>query len=200
MVDFFVRDLTDGIGGTDIRAGFLKCAVDHHGMASGVEKVLRAVCKAHVRTGAPITVHTSAFNQIGREVRDILVAEGVELTRVVMGHVGDSDDLDYLMELADAGCLLGMDRFGVDVIQPMDKRVETVAALCERGYAERMVLSQDANCHSDWFPKEFHSLTPRWTFTHIHDDVIPALLASGVTDTQIATMLVDNPRRYFAGS
>ena len=93
-----------------------------------------------------------------------------------------------------------MDRFGVDVIAPMDTRVETVAALCERGYAERMVLSHDANCHSDWFPEEFHSLTPRWHFTHIHDDVIPALLARGVTDAQIDAMLVGNPRRYFAGS
>ena len=49
-------------------------------------------------------------------------------------------------------------------------------------------------------PEEFHSLTPRWHFTHIHDDVIPALLARGVTDAQIETMLVGNPRRYFAGT
>jgi phosphotriesterase-related protein len=162
--------------------------------------VLRAVAKAHVLTGAPITVHTTVSNHAGRLVRDVLTEEGADLTRVVMGHVGDSTELDYLMELADAGCYLGMDRFGVDVVQGFDERVATVAELCARGYADRMVLSHDANCHSDWFPAEFHSFTPRWHFTHIHDDVLPALRTRGVAEEHITAMLVDNPRRYFAGA
>ena len=61
-----------------------------------------------------------------------------------------------------------------------------------------MVLAHDANCHSDWFPPEFHEYTPNWHFSHITDDVLPALREQGVTEQQITTMLVDNPRRYFA--
>ena len=62
-----------------------------------------------------------------------------------------------------------------------------------------MVLAHDASCYIDWFdgPK-LAEVLPRWHFTHIHDDVLPELRARGVTDAQIATMLIENPRRYFA--
>jgi phosphotriesterase-related protein len=73
-----------------------------------------------------------------------------------------------------------------------------VVDLCDRGYAEKMVLSHDAACFIDWFPAAAKAAAlPRWHFTHIHDAVLPALRERGVTDAQIATMLVENPRRYF---
>jgi phosphotriesterase-related protein len=197
--DHCVRDITEGIGGTDIRAGFLKCAVDYDGFVGDVERVLRAVARAHVVTGVPITVHTNVHKQVGRDVQRVLREEGVDLSRVVIGHSGDSDDLDYLMELADAGSYLGMDRFGIEMLLPMERRVDTVVALCERGYVDRLVLSHDAACHTDWFPHELVDAAGRWNFRHLHDEVLPALRARGVTDAQITTMLVDNPRRYFSG-
>jgi phosphotriesterase-related protein len=62
-----------------------------------------------------------------------------------------------------------------------------------------MVLSHDAACFIDWFPAGAREAAlPNWHFTHIHDDVLPALRERGVTETQLATMLVDNPRRYFS--
>ncbi len=200
MTAMFVSDITEGIGGTPIKAAFLKCAIDDQGMTPGVERVLRAVCRAHKETGAPVTVHTHPHSGTGREVVRVLREEGADLTRVVLGHSGDSTDLDYLTELADAGCLLGMDRFGLDLITPFDDRVGTVAALCERGYADRMVLSHDASCYIDWFPPEAVTMfAPSWHFEHLFDDVLPALTERGVSQEQIDTMLVDNPRRYFAG-
>ena len=144
MVELFVSDITDGIAGTDVRAGFLKCAIDAPGMTPGVERVMRAVARAHRITGAPITLHTDVHNHGGLLAQALLVEEGVELSRVVVGHSGDSTDLDYLKRLADAGSYLGMDRFGIDLLLAFDQRVDTVAALCAAGYAERMVLSQDA--------------------------------------------------------
>ena len=116
-----------------------------------------------------------------------------------MGHSGDSTDDGYLTRLADAGCLLGMDRFGLDVLLDFEQRVDTVARLVERGYAEHLVLSHDASCHIDWFPPgEVAAAAPNWHYQHITDDVLPALRERGVTGAQIRTMLVDNPRRYFA--
>ena len=200
MARLFIGDLTEGIAGTGVKAAFLKCAVDEQGLTPGVERVLRAVCQAHAETGAPVTVHTHPHSGSGREVLRVLREEKADLAKVVLGHSGDSSDLDYLSELANAGCLLGMDRFGLDLITPMDERVGTVAAMCERGYADRMVLSHDASCYIDWFPPDaVPRFAPRWHFEHLFDDVLPALRERGVTDEQIETMLVTNPRRYFAG-
>jgi phosphotriesterase-related protein len=200
MTTFFVRDIETGIADTGVKAAFLKCAVDEPGLTPGVERVLRAVCRAHAETGAPITVHTHPGSGTGREVVRVLREEGVDLTKVVLGHSGDSTDLDYLTELADAGCLLGMDRFGLDLITSFEDRVGTVAAMCDRGYAESIVLSHDAACYIDWFPPAVvPRFAPSWNFLHLFDDVLPALRARGVTDAQIDTMLVANPRRYFGG-
>ncbi len=200
MVALFVSDIRDGVSGTSVKAAFLKCAIDDQGLTPGVERVLRAVGRAHVETGAPVTVHTHPHSGTGRDAVRVLGEEGVDLTKVVLGHSGDSTDLDYLSELADTGCLLGMDRFGLDIITPFEDRVATVAAMCERGHAGSMVLSHDASCYIDWFPPEVVPLfAPAWHYEHLFDDVLPALQSRGVTERQIETMLVDNPRRYFGG-
>ncbi|MGH9061807.1 MAG: phosphotriesterase family protein, partial [Acidimicrobiales bacterium] len=198
MVELFVGDITEGIAGTPVKAAFLKCAIDAPGLTPGVERVMRAVARAHRRTGAPITVHTSVHNRGGDQARQVLSDEGVDLARVVMGHSGDSTDLDYLKGLADAGCLLGMDRFGLDLLVPFEDRVATVVSLCREGYASSMVLSQDASCYIDWFPAGTPAkMAPNWHYEHVSRDVIPELRRRGVTEEQVTAMMVDNPRRYF---
>ena len=107
MVELFVGDITEGIAGSSVKAAFLKCAIDEPGLTPGVERVMRAVALAHVATGAPITVHTSVHNQGGTTTQRVLAEEGVDLTRVVIGHCGDSADIGYLTGLADRGSLLG---------------------------------------------------------------------------------------------
>lgn len=197
MVDMFVRDITKGIPGTDgVRAGVLKCAIDHEGMVKDVERVLRAVAAAHRQTGAPITVHTHPESKRGLEVHRVFSEEGVDPTRVVLGHSGDSTDADHLSELADLGYLLGMDRFGVDLV-PFEARVGIVAEMARRGYADRMVLAHDAACYFDWLDPKAAFATPNWHYLHIENDVLPALRKEGVTDEQIDQMLIANPRRYF---
>ena len=198
MIEMFVRDLTLGIAETGVRAAMLKCATDAPGVTPGVERVLRAVAQAHRETGAPISTHTHARRKRGLEQQRIFIEEGVDLTRVVIGHSGDTDDLDYLEELIANGSYLGMDRFGIDTFLPFEQRVETVARLCERGHAHRMVLSQDAACFNHWLPENLVPvMLPNWHYLHIHRDVLPALKARGVSDEQIKQMLVENPRRIF---
>jgi phosphotriesterase-related protein len=198
MTKLFVGDITDGIAGTGVRAGLLKCAIDAPGLTPGVERVLRAVCAANVETGTPITVHTHPETKSGREVARVVAEEGVKPSRVVLGHSGDSDDIGYLSELAEAGFLLGMDRFGLNAQFSFERRVGVVVEMCRRGYAEKMVLSHDASCYIDWMDKAIlPTFLPSWHYRHIHEDVLPALRTAGITDEQIKTMLVDNPRRYF---
>jgi phosphotriesterase-related protein len=197
MVDMFVRDIEVGIADTGIKAGILKCATDEPGVTPGVDRVLRAVAKAHRRTGVPISTHTHAATRRGLEQQRIFTEEGVDLSRVVIGHSGDTTDVDYLEELIGNGSYIGMDRFGVDVYLPFEDRVNTVARMCERGHADKMVLSHDAACFMDWVPEELLPALPNWHYLHIHNDVIPALKERGVTDEQLTTMLVDNPRKIF---
>jgi phosphotriesterase-related protein len=166
-----------------------------------VERIARAIARTHVETGAPITVHTSGPHQTGRIAVRIFREEGVDLSKVVIGHAGDSNDLDYLAELADTGVLLGMDRFGLDLFNPTAERIKTIVALASRGYAASMVLAHDANCFIDYFGAAHDAAraaaAPNWHYEHITDDVLPALLASGVTRGQIEEMMVENPVRYF---
>lgn len=202
MVEFFVRDITDGIADTGVRAGILKCATGERGLTPDVERILRAVARAHRATGVPITTHTDAARRNGLDQQRIFAEEGVDLARVVIGHSGDTDDLDYLRRLMDAGSTIGMDRFGIDTLLPLERRVATVAALCGEGYADRMVLSHDAACWLDWFDpdrsEQLRTVLPNWHYRHIHEAVLPALDKLGVTPDQLRTMLVDDPKRLLA--
>ncbi|WP_020672869.1 phosphotriesterase family protein [Amycolatopsis nigrescens] len=200
MVELFVRDITDGVQGTGVKAALLKCAIDEHGLTAGVERVLRAVAKAHLETGTPIMVHTHPGSRTGLDVRRVLGEEGVDPAAVQLAHSGDSADADHLAELADDGYLLGMDRFGIEVVQPFEQRVAIVAELCRRGYAESMVLSQDASCYIDWVQPELLAAMPDWHYLHVLRDVVPALRERGVEERDLTAMLAGNPRRWFARS
>lgn len=198
MTEMFVRDITRGIADTGIKAAILKCATDEPGLTPGVERVLRAVAQAHRQTGVPISTHTHAATHRGLDQQRVFAEEGVDLSRVVIGHCGDTTDLAYLEELMAAGSYLGMDRFGVDAYLSFEDRVATVATLCARGHAGQLVLSHDASCYFDALPEATLPVAmPNWHYLHIHNDVLPALRRQGVTEEQITTMLVDNPRRIF---
>jgi phosphotriesterase-related protein len=202
MVDFFVRDITVGIADTGVRAGILKCATAERGLTPDVERILRATARAHRATGVPITTHSVAARRNGLEQQRVFAEEGVDLAHVIIGHSGDTEDLDYLRRLMDAGSTIGMDRFGIDTLLPLEQRVATVATLCREGYADRMVLSHDAACWLDWFDPDrgepLRKALPNWHYRHIHEAVLPALEQLDVGTDVIRTMLVDNPRRLLS--
>jgi len=199
LPDMFVRDIVEGVARTDVKAGVLKCAIDAPGLKPGVERVMRAVGQANVRTGAPITVHTSAHHRSGLVAQRVLKEEGVDLRDVIIGHCGDTDDADYLMEVADQGSIIAMDRFGMNHTFPLEKRVGIVAEMARRGYADRMVLSHDCFCFSDFFPtaEDHAKMFPELTYSYVPRTAVPALLEAGVPQDQIDQMQIANPRRHF---
>jgi phosphotriesterase-related protein len=198
MADMFAADIVEGIAGTGVKAGMLKCAIDAGGMTPGVERVMRAVAAAHHRTGAPVTVHTHPGTGTGLEVKRVLCdSGGVEPRRVLLAHSGDTTDCDHLAGLADAGFTLGMDRFGLNAETTFEARADTLVEMCRRGYAGSMVLSQDASCYIDWIDPAVQPFLAQWHYLHIGDEVLPYARDRGVTDGEITTMLVDNPRRFF---
>ena len=199
----FVRDIVEGIQGTLVKAGIVKLACNHPTVEGPFEITFRAGARAHRETGVPISTHTDSLRRSGLDQQRIFAEEGVDLTRVVIGHSGDTQDFDYLERLLDRGSYLGMDRFGLDQVagQPLlttPQRVNVIAELCRRGYADRMVLSHDASAFADPRDPAYTELTwPNWRFTHIPREVLPALLEAGVTQAQIDQMARHNPRAIF---
>lgn len=198
LASWLIRDIEEGIEGTPIRAGVIKCATDRLGVTPLNEKLLQVAAHAHRRTGVPISTHSSVENRSGLAQQDVFERAGVDLSRVVIGHCGDTEDVAYLEAILRRGSTIGMDRFGIDIILPTKQRVDTIAELCRRGWARQLVLSHDAACHIDWFPRDMIERTvPHWNYRHIPDDVIPALRERGVSEEDLRSMTVDTPRRYF---
>jgi phosphotriesterase-related protein len=204
MADLFVHDIEQGIQGTSIKAAFLKCAADEPGVTPNVEKVHRAVARASVRTGAPIMAHSRPASETGPAQVEIFLDEGVDPSKVQIAHTGDTDDLDYIEGLLDKGVYIGMDRYGLEIFLPIEQRNATVTALLERGYADRMFLSQDFCATLDWYPPEVgkqlmeSGAAKDWSMTLVHDQVIPTLREAGMTDEQLETMMVENPKSWLA--
>jgi len=202
LPDMFVRDIEVGIHRTEVKAAILKCAIDMAGLTPGVERVMRAVGQAHVRTGAPITVHTASWQKTGLIAQRVFKEEGVDLRDVIIGHCGDTTDIDYLVQLADEGSILAMDRFGMNMMLPLDQRVATIVEMIARGYVDQLALSHDCFCFSDFFPTEEDRARhlPEHDYCYVSTKVLPALLEAGVTQAQIDTMQIANPRRHFEGA
>ena len=198
VAELFIRDIIRGIGTSGVKAAIIKCATDTEGVTPVIENILRASALAQKATGVPISTHTWAAGRVGETQQAIFAQEGVDLSRVIIGHSGDSDDLKYLCGLMERGSTIGMDRFGLENYLPTAKRVEVLARLCAEGYAGKMVLSHDANCWSDMLSEENKRRTrPQWHYNHISDDILPALRKAGVSEDQIDQMLVRNPRAIF---
>jgi phosphotriesterase-related protein len=206
IADLFVHDIEQGIQGTDIRAAFLKCAADEPGVNERVEKIHRACARAALRTGAPIMAHSRPASHTGPRQVEIFLEEGVAPEKIQIAHTGDTDDLDYIQGLLDKGVWIGMDRYGIDLFLPTPRRNATVLELLGRGYVERMFLSQDFDIPIanglDWYPPEVieqlqaAGAATDWSMTFLFESVIPTLKDGGMTDEQLTTMMVENPKRW----
>ncbi len=197
IVPLYVHDVEEGIAGSGIRAGVIKVATDAAVTEANAVQ-LRAAARAHRQTGVPIITHSSAVDQTGRDQQDLFEAEGVDLTRVLIGHVGDTTDLDYLTSLMERGSMIGLDRFGLARVS-LEDRIATVAELCKRGFASQLALSHDASTYLDVSPRETRQgpVAEDWNFLTVSRKVLPALTALGVGEEQQRTMMVENPRRFF---
>ena len=201
LLELFLRDIEEGIAGTDVRAGMLKVVTGEQGLTSDVRRVMEAAATAQRRTGVPITTHTHAPSRSGRDQLRFFLERDVRPDRLVIGHCGDSQDLDYLRELMDAGATIGMDRFGMEHVLPDDARLSTVLTLLRDGYADRMVLSQDAAYFSRVTPPSWRAAhAPHWTMENLSRRILPQLAEQGATDDQIHQLMVLNPARVLSPS
>jgi phosphotriesterase-related protein len=199
LAGIFVREIREGIDDTGVKAAFLKCAVERHGIIGDVPRILGAIAAASIETGAPIMVHTNAAERTGLLALDALTKHGVDPTQIVIAHAGDSNDLGYLREIADTGAVLGFDRFNIPHFNPDANRIETLSALVAEGYADRVHLGHDAACFYDFMIENPPFADEKPDYLHISKKMLPAFLEAGIQQEQIDQMLVANAARYFGG-
>jgi len=197
-----VRDVTvgvhDGIDQTDIRAGVIgEIGINGDPLISNELKSMRAAAIASRLTGATILIHLGGVGAEKHKVLDIAAEEGVQLSHVILGHCdGIAGDIPFLLELVQRGIYIAFDNLGREpaVAAPSSTAVaaEAVPRLIEEGFEDRILLSHDI-C---W--KTSLKAYAGFGYTFIQDQFLPRLRDLGVTETQIHTLMVSNPKQAFA--
>ena len=200
ICELFMKEITEGIGTTKVKAGVIKVATGQGRISAYEEMVLRAAARAQKETGVPIITHTEA-GTMGPEQADLLISEGVTPGRIMVGHMCGSADLKYHISVLEKGVYIAFDRLGLEVIHSDAVRKACIIGLISIGYADRIMLSHDSVVRMlGRSVEEAKSLLlPNWVPTHIFKNIIPALRDSGVPAEKIRLMMVDNPRSLFAG-
>ncbi len=204
FADLFVREIEEGIAGTGIKAGILKSAADFGGVTSNGEIMLRAVARAHCRTGVPIMLHSYAPEQVARRQLAILKDEGVDLKRVAVDHVNDTRDMEYLNWLLEQGCYLGMDRYpGLNL--SAHARTETLKWLIDEGWTDRLLPSHDCSLANPltFYPPEVQESIAKgnpYGYLYIKKVVFTQLHEMGVNEAVLKALCVNGPRRFFEGT
>ena len=203
--ELFTKESTEGIENTGIKAGVIKLATGLGTITPYEKMVFTAAARVQKETGVPIITHTEA-GTMGPEQADLLISEGADPKHIVIGHAGGSADMKYHTSILDRGVYLAFDRIGLDSPMyhagPDTLRVACILGLISMGYGSRIVFSHDYVMQ--WAGKNPCPLWPEesiknWYPTHIFKDIIPTLRKAGVTDDQINTIMVTNPRRVFGG-
>jgi phosphotriesterase-related protein len=207
LTEWFTSDVETGLDGTEVRAGLIKVASETE-LTPMEERVLEAAARTHAATGVPILTHSLARVRMGEQQATVLERFGVDRSRVVIGHTDDATDLDYPLSLLDRGYLLGFDRLPNGRLpeygtQTVEARMDMLAALAERGYAERIVLSHEdpiwAGVLSDDDQRRLLESNPD-VISFIARTVLPGLRERGVSADAIEAMTVRAPRRWLAGA
>lgn len=197
LLDLLMQDFIEGIGGTGIRPGLVKFACEQTPPGPAAGRMAAVVAEVHRRTHVPVVVHSDPFGGNGLALVRMLDREGVAPSSVVVAHAGDSPDLNYLRALADTGCMLGYDRYGMTPFAPDEQRNATLSSLIRAGHLAQLIISQDHPVHIDYLTQEQRErLYPEWSYIHLFEKVIPLLLKEeGVDEETVRILLEDNPRR-----
>ena len=191
LADELVREITDGVGDSGVRPGILgEIGTDKPWVTPAEERVHRAVARASRRTGAAITTH-AVLSDVGLAQLRIFEEEGADPGRVVIGHTDSYPVLEHALAIIERGANVEFDFIGMPWPTERHAEARTVELTCDllaRGHADRILLSQDV-CHDNQLKANEGN-----GYTYLTDAFLPRLRAAGVSDTEIETMTVANPR------
>jgi len=195
LTELWTKELTKGIEGTSIRAGFIKLAMSDDGPTPLEIRNLKAAVKASQNTGAVIASHTVG-GRVARKEMDILEEAGLDLRRFIWVHAQTEPDISILIDAARRGAYVELDSVGAPY-QSQPELLETTLKLIEAGFTSQLLLSHDAGWYNparvDGLPDEGYR-----GYTALVKDFIPALLQRGITQEQIRLITVTNPASAFA--
>ncbi len=193
LADELVREVADGVGDSGIRPGIIgEIGTDKPWLTALEERVHRAAARAARRTGRAITTH-AILSPVGVAQLTVFEEEGLDPARVVIGHSDSYPVLDHYLEIIRRGASLEFDFLGM-AFSPMERLgqprlIELLLELLGRGHADRVLLSQDV-CHDS----QLAHYEGRG-FTYLTETFLPRLRSAGVSEAEIETMTVANPRR-----
>jgi phosphotriesterase-related protein len=199
----YIREITQGVEQTGIKAGIIKVANDKGGVTPEGEIILRAAARAHKATGVPISTHTYAPERVGEQQIHIFEDEGVDLNGVYIGHCDDTTDTKYLTGLLRRGAWVGLDRYpGGDIRGSLDwqARTKTVKKLIDAGYGHRIMLGHDRAVNMTIISRKDMDARRKHNpdgYLFITRKVVPRLKELGVSQETIDDIMILNPRHYF---
>ena len=211
IAELYIREITHGIGNTGIRAGAIKVATGAPAITELEMKFLNAACVAQCATGVPIITHTQD-GFAGPDQQKAFAAGGVKPHFCLIGHCCGNPDPAYHRLVADGGSYIGFDRIGLERYQPDTLRADNLVKLVRGGHRAQIMMSQDRHC--GWLGKFARQIPPdeqaridtlnaegKWPppYTYLFTDFVPMLRQRGLSDSEIFSILDDNPRRFFAG-
>lgn len=193
LAQVLVKEIEVGVGDTGIRAGFIgEIGTGRHYIKPAEERVFRASALAQQKTGVAITTHTTRWGSLAMEQIAMLDEFGADLSRVIIGHLGDRIGVKHLLPIADKGVYVEVDNIGYLDYQPEYVRADNVAALVKEGFGDRVLLSEDI-CTL----KHLKYLGGKG-YGYLLEVFIPMLRERGLTEEQIHQLLVINPARVFS--
>jgi phosphotriesterase-related protein len=135
------------------------------------------------------------------EVIDILDNAGADLNRTVISHVDIwSFSLETCRTIASAGCYLEYDAFGYpEMLFPYDghyidwksetQRVNDIIQFIDDGYLNQILMSHDVD--SKYCLVSYGG----FGYAHILRTIVAIMRDKGISNEQIQTILVENPKR-----
>jgi len=193
LADEIIREATVGVGASGIRPGIIgEIGTDKPWLSPREERVHRAAARAARKTGLAITTH-AVQSTVGLDQLTVFEDEGADLSRVVIGHADSNPSLEYHLALVERGATVEFDFLGM-AFTPLERHgegrlVDDLRELLSRGHVERILLSQDV-CHDSQLRRYGGN-----GYTYLADTFLPRLREAGVSEAEIRTITVDNPRR-----
>lgn len=193
LAERMVKEINEGIKGTDVKAEIIgEIGTSYNKWTDTEKKVFEAVVMAHKETNKPITTHTT-LGTLGYEQAAFFKERGVELNRVIIGHVDLTGDFDYILKIIKEGAYVEFDTIGKENYMPDQVRADILKKLQDLGYIDRVLLSMDIT------RKSHLEYQGGLGYSYLLDHFIPLLKKSGLTDESIEKMLVKNPITFMKG-
>ena len=198
IAEWFIWECENGIDGTGVKPGILKCATGVQGLTEDNLKKLSAMGIVQRETGLPIYVHCEHYEDIAKKQIEILTENGADAGKIIIGHTAMRFDADYLEEILKIGCYICLDQCHC-FPQRLDDIAAALVTLCKKGYTGKIVLANDYCIHNDFVNRKTNGLNISVrehtdNFGYVFDNLQKPFIKMGGSEKDFDIMLCQNPK------